>query len=388
MKTTLYKMIRNEYGGAMIWALLLVSVGSLTLPPLLSLATNGLNASQMYEEKTNQAYAADAGVGDGLWEIRYGNLEELFTIPEYDPYDYGMEWTYELSEQAHGHKINGYDVDVTIGNVWIPKDILPLNPGDAKAVVEDAKLVVTGDIPDASTYRITIDYYPDEGEDTSELIVEKLGVWLPVGFEYGGSNSLEDRCAVDDTLKYCDDSEPLIEPHLGGTAIVWSFSSTTTAIVDLPDVDPMDYPIEASLTFTFNSEIEGINPAAVSWIETSGVDDIELSWDADTKIYEITSVAGEATAQAHAAKTEIRKLGSEINGDYRAIGNSLMIDNGGSEKIRDLILTDSDAHVDDIPTDADVALAYLYWSGWAEGATPLIFEEVCHDKSDWKFGGD
>ncbi len=82
MKAAILNRIKDQCVGAMIWALLLISVGSLTLPPLMSLATSSVNASQMYEDKTNQAYAADTGVTDGLWEIRYGDLQELFTAPE------------------------------------------------------------------------------------------------------------------------------------------------------------------------------------------------------------------------------------------------------------------------------------------------------------------
>ena len=54
-----------------------------------------------------------------------------------------------------------------------------------------------------------------------------------------------------------------------------------------------------------------------------------------------------------------------LQGDYRAIGNTMMEDNDVDRK-RETFVDESSATISDIPADAEVTLAYLYWSGWRE----------------------
>jgi hypothetical protein len=84
-------------------------------------------------------------------------------------------------------------------------------------------------------------------------------------------------------------------------------------------------------------------------------------------------------------------MGPALKGDYRAIGNTLMIDqnpdSGGPR--RDTLLAESDAVVDDIPLDAEVVAAYLYWSGWFQ--SDLIADTTAIIKIDGNqvyFDGD
>ncbi|MFC1902214.1 hypothetical protein ACFLX3_04740, partial [Chloroflexota bacterium] len=104
----------------------------------------------------------------------------------------------------------------------------------------------------------------------------------------------------------------------------------------------------------------------------SGVGDVPLSWDIDTRIFNVVSVAGDTEIEAYSSKCELRKMGAAIAGDYRAIGNSLMInDNGDYFERRETALEESSATVSDIPESADVVAAYLYWSGWYKQGDPL-----------------
>ena len=74
----------------------------------------------MTEKKMNEFYAADSGAEDALWQIANDKLEDTFgdyTSPGgYDQYDYSSNWAYNLSEQLNSNSVN-----VTIGNVWIPR---------------------------------------------------------------------------------------------------------------------------------------------------------------------------------------------------------------------------------------------------------------------------
>jgi hypothetical protein len=78
-------------------------------------------------------------------------------------------------------------------------------------------------------------------------------------------------------------------------------------------------------------------------------------------------------------------MGAAIAGEYRAIGNSLMIDtNHDAWGIRDVVLQESSTTISDIPLSADVVSAYLYWSGWYHQGTPQpLFEDDCADFGEW-----
>ena len=374
-KVALNKEIADERGQAFILVLILLLLGSLLFTPLLTFVATGLKTGLIYEKKTNELYAADAGVQDAIWQIKYDHLETLFTSPAYSVYDYTTAWTYDLSR-----RVNAKDVSITIKNVWIPKNVAVPSEAQSRAIIEAGKLVVTGSIAGTSSYKIKVAYYPEAKED---LRVETLGIWLPRGFSYVvGSSNLE----ADSHAEYY--SVPTVEPFASNQVVLWSFSSIPFA--DFPGVNPEDSPMTAEVTFQFASSQPGRNPAAVGWITTNGVDDIRFSWDADTRVYKIISTAGGTTVETYNTKSEIRHVGSAIAGDYRATGNSLMIDvNHDQYGIRDQLLASSDATVSDIPLDAEVAAAYLYWSAWrAEGGKQTLFSDSCSNFINWSISGN
>jgi len=74
MKTIVKKAIRDEKGAALALALVLLVVGGLILAPLLGLMSTGLVSGQIYERKTDELYAADAGVEDAISRIQRNDL--------------------------------------------------------------------------------------------------------------------------------------------------------------------------------------------------------------------------------------------------------------------------------------------------------------------------
>lgn len=133
--------------------------------------------------------------------------------------------------------------------------------------------------------------------------------------------------------------------------------------------------------------------SALSWIETSGVDEVPFAWDADVRVYRIVSQATNAVTgkqievEAFITKTVPRELGTTITGDYRAVGATLMVDNhpdhGGPK--RDTLLDENDAVINDIPASARVDAAYLYWSAWVAGEQTFFLDD-CHDFGYWISG--
>jgi hypothetical protein len=385
MKLAISKSIRDQKGQALVLVLILMTVGVLIVTPLLSFMFTGLKAGQTYEAIADEFYAADSGVADGLWQIKYDHLETLFST--YDLYDYTSEWKYNLAEQ-----VNDNSVAITIKNVWIPKSIAePTNPDYVRQLIMAGKLMIVGNVSAQSTQQIRIYYYRDVADPP--LQVTEVGIWVPPGFSYDTMS----ECTLETWLasKHKDYSRT-ITPHCGGQAVVWTL--TDVLFTELPGVDLLDQPMTSIFTFKFTSAQPGRTPEALSWIKTSGVSDIPYTWDADVKVYYISSQAGGedgTTVDAYAIKTELRKLGSAIAGDYRAIGNTLMIEGSGHGYnpygIRYQLLGESDNSVSDIPVTAQVDAAYLYWSAWIEevGEETLFFDDCTDlDNGNWNYGSD
>jgi hypothetical protein len=377
MKIAVRRLIREEKGQALVLALVLLVIGGLVTAPLLDFMGTGLKVGkEVYENKMYETYAADAGVEDGLWQIKHDRLPDF---PGYDEYDYYGQWPYSLNES-----INGYGVNVTIMNAWMPKDIpAPDTAPDfatARQIIEEGKLIITGGPSAAaeSTYEIKLSYAWDCGNDLL-LDVNTIGIWLPPGFEYNGNCSLEGEDYY---------SEPQIDAYKGGYAVVWDFASVRLSSFPGDDGPPMI----KSFTFEYTGP-EGQSPNnAVSWIDTSGADigAATYTWDADIKIYKILSVAGGCEVEAYAAQIEMRKLSAAISGDYHAIGSTLMTSSGSPyyPYYRNRLYKESSAAVaeGDIPSNAFIEAAWLYWSGWIEGGggdVEEVWSDSCDNFSDW-----
>jgi hypothetical protein len=369
MKTIVKEAIRDQKGAALTLVLILLVLGGLIMAPLLGLMSAGLMSGRVYENNMYVLYAADAGVDDGLWQVR--NVELADRFPDYDEYDYSMAWEYYLDDHQGGVAqvvlLNDKSVHITIENVWIPKDIPAPDAATAEQIIEEGKLVIAGNpsLTGASTYEIKISYDPCGGAANAQVLT--LGIWLPPGFEY------DDNCSLEGKVYY---SEPDVTPYKGGYAVVWDFVSSVL-VKDFPD----------TVTFQYSGP-QGQTPgAALSWIVTTGD---YYTWDADVRVYKIISTATDpdtgkqTTVESYTSKVKPRKMGSAISGDYFAIGNTLMTCTGSSCPLyRNILFKESSATVanGDIPSNAVVEAAYLYWSGWIEGdgAEQTIFQDNCSD---------
>jgi len=404
MKRTVGSLVKNQSGqGAFVIVLVMLVLGGLIIGPLLSFMGTGLKVGQMHEAKVQEYYAADAGIEDALWQINNDQLSILFPDPGgYDPYAYSAyspssEWEYSLGD------INDKGVSVNVENVWIPKDVAAPSPSVAEQIIEDGRLVVAGTATGAvgasgnPIYQIKITYYyeQDEGSayydpDGQSLEADAIGIWLPPGFNYvNGSSNLEEN-ALDPY--YC---VPGVAAYKSGKAVVWDFSFVY--LKDLPSYGSTGYPLEKVVTFEFTADEAGDTPmSALSWIMASGVADISISWDADVKVYKLTSTATDsdtgkqAVVESYSGKSELRQMGSAISGEYRAIGNSLMVAKKYPYYVRDTLLSESNATASDIPSSAVVEGAYLYWSAWLEsgGGEQILFEDTCSNFNNWNHGSD
>jgi Tfp pilus assembly protein PilX len=71
MKNILNRAIRDEKGAALVLAIILLLVGGLISAALLGHMGTGILAGEVYETRTAELYAADAGVEDAVWKIQH-----------------------------------------------------------------------------------------------------------------------------------------------------------------------------------------------------------------------------------------------------------------------------------------------------------------------------
>ncbi|MFC1917692.1 hypothetical protein ACFLXH_03465, partial [Chloroflexota bacterium] len=83
LKAVFSKFLWEEAGQSLLIVLVLLVVGGLTLTPVLSFIGTSLKTGEVYEAKTDEFYAADSGIEDGIWQVKYNRLEALLNDPVY-----------------------------------------------------------------------------------------------------------------------------------------------------------------------------------------------------------------------------------------------------------------------------------------------------------------
>lgn len=104
MKIAVKRLIRDEKGQALVLVLILLLVGGLIIAPLLAYMGTGLIAGKVYERRTAELYAADAGVEDALYKILSHNVT-LQSLDVNHPH------TYTLANSING--ISPVNITVT-----------------------------------------------------------------------------------------------------------------------------------------------------------------------------------------------------------------------------------------------------------------------------------
>jgi hypothetical protein len=288
------RLSKKEKGASFVTVLIILLMCSIIIVSLLSIVFTGAKLGSVYEANSKELYSANAGIDDGIWQIKYDHLSSSFA--GYSPYEYEDTYDYTLTEQ-----VNDMDVDVDIRNIWVPVISPAPAASEASAIVNNAQLIVTGSniSEEDYNYKIKIEYYPQSGET---LNVDSVGIWLPPGFTYQyGSCVLE----KDDSQPYyvdpCSDTTYL--DHCGNQAIIWSFDSLP--FYQLPGVYSGDFPMVAEIKFKYTADSSGI-PLIMSWITTSGVSAIPYAWDADVRVFSISATAGGTEIETYISKSELR----------------------------------------------------------------------------------
>lgn len=102
MKQRLFRLLRDETGQTLPLALIILAIGSLFVGSFLTTTNTNLLNSRVYSRPFEAQYAADSGVEDAIWNLKYGTFTTLLASD-------GDQTTYNPTET-----INGSTVEVTV----------------------------------------------------------------------------------------------------------------------------------------------------------------------------------------------------------------------------------------------------------------------------------
>ena len=132
MKITVSRLMKDEKGAAMVVAMVLLVISGLVSAPLLAHMSTGIVTGEVYEVRTAELYAADAGVEDAVWNIQH-EVPEVMGLSGCYP-----DWSYNMSD------VNGKSVDVTItlvSNVTFTYRVVSTATGDGSGTEIDAYVI-------------------------------------------------------------------------------------------------------------------------------------------------------------------------------------------------------------------------------------------------------
>jgi hypothetical protein len=264
MEVAMKRIISDENGKVLILTLVLLIVGGLIMTPLLGLMTTGLVAGQVYEKKTAELYAADAGIEDALWKIQH-DIE----IPA-----------------------NGYNLTINDKYVWVTRNstntgqflINLLEIKEQNWVASD--WVVIGS-SEAGKAEITINW---TGSGVGRL--SDVGIWLKGTYSYViGQNISSDDIRAQYPI--CNFTQ---KAYSGGTAFIWTwFKGSETNQQDWPAFDKDNLTRTLSFEFTPNN-----TPQLSIAFTVMGRKNVGLSYDGDVGLDTITATAISDTGTATA----------------------------------------------------------------------------------------
>ncbi len=252
MKNWLSKLIkREEIGAALPIVLAMLALGSLLIVPSLNYVATSVKTGGVMEKNMEGLYAADTGVEDALWKLKY---DEPASFP----------YSYQLTD------INGMSVNVVIEEVTTLFGEELVEGGG-----HSDWLVITKTITyDAGIYYFTLSL-TNEGE--GNMKIEKIVLDLPHDLEYVDGSTGGDLSDDDDLTVNGDSSM--------GITLIW----------DIPVPHPT---ISEGATKNHTFQLSG--PPGVEGVEGHGFvqstrDDVGTVWDGDLYPFSITAQAKDTT---------------------------------------------------------------------------------------------
>jgi hypothetical protein len=92
---SLRALAREEKGMALPLVLAVLVIGSMIVTPFLTHAGSNLTSSEIFSDLSREKYAADAGIEQAIWDLKYGTLSSRLNIA-------GGALSYTLTNQING----------------------------------------------------------------------------------------------------------------------------------------------------------------------------------------------------------------------------------------------------------------------------------------------
>jgi len=268
------KLTAGEEGYMFAVTLILLMLGALLLPHLLSFMITGLNTSQVYENEMYELYAADAGIEDAFWKLNNDP-------PDVYPYSYqitdninGNTVTVAIEQVDIGYKITSIAIMDSTSSTMIESYVVPIY-----SIVDFAAASLNGDLTIKGNTTIDSEPDPDQaniyanGDINLNGTVTVLGNATAtgsinmIGGAYISGDILPNYPEVEiqgpDMSQYWDEVKNL-EPiegdlsinedtNVGPAHITGDLSLTSDAVVTIAGTVWVD----GSITMTGSSHVEG-----------------------------------------------------------------------------------------------------------------------------------
>ena len=251
MKKWFSRLNQREEGVALLLVMVMLTAGSLIIVPSLNYITTGVQSGQMYEEKMEGLYAAEAGVEEGLWRML---TDKPSSFPD----------SRQLAD------VNGMTVDVTIDVVTTVGGQDVGTGGVHDEYLDIVKNVVYDEDDGEYTYQMSV-----TNNGTGNVKIEMILIDLPPNVDYVPGSTGGDL--------------------YGGDPVVVGDSST--GIILNWDLSPPYPTIPEGETREHFFRLSG--PEDLAGVEGHGCvratrQDVGTVWDTDSRPYSIIAVASNA----------------------------------------------------------------------------------------------
>lgn len=266
-KRWLFNTLRREDGVVLPAVLALFAVGSLLIVPSLNYVSTNLEIGKIVEVKFKGMLAADAGIEDALWKIKYDT-------PSSFPYSYQLA------------NINGMTVDIVIDEI----ESIAGEEVNAAGGHDDWLNIVKSVTYDAGVYSYTMSLTND---GSGNIKIVKILIDFPPEIEYINGT----------TAGEISTDEPVINGSpTTGITLIWEMSSP------LPAISPGETK-DHFFQLGGPPDAEGIE--GHGFVEANR-DDIGTVWDSDSIPYSIVAKSQNASEAAVATIRAGVWTGSEL----------------------------------------------------------------------------
>jgi hypothetical protein len=211
------RLIKDERGQALVMALILLLIGGLMTAPLLSHMGTGLIAGGVYEARTAELYAVDAGVEDAVWKIQHSD-GYLPCSPGSPPRNYTIT------------DVNGKNVDITIKSVALFQGITNLTG----TYLVESTTTGNGNGTQIEAYIDGHNKYGDYGDLLGQVLTSQYEIDLKPGTEVYPPEG-EEHGPLENYLDDWPTAEELIEYYLDDVEDGTHYDSDT--VIDIAGID-------------------------------------------------------------------------------------------------------------------------------------------------------